>query len=170
MKCVCAQDSFFLTLVQILCISVCVYACHVPVFITFFVTSPNGQIVSHPNTRWLLPSLDTEGWNPLFHTIIPTYTHASTPLFKSFMDHSFMGFHARNLMQLNMSHTYVIMSAFIHAPCVNTTVHSCTVHVKKGVRFGLMWVDMPEDCSVLHQPCLLITLPRSLIWRSRFPL
>lgn len=72
MKCVCAglpcPDTPPTTLNS--CVCVCV-----PVFITFFVTFPIGQIVSHPNTRWFLPSLDTAGFNPIYHTIMPTHTH-----------------------------------------------------------------------------------------------
>lgn len=47
---------------------------------------------------------------------------------------------------------------------MHDTVCSCTVRVKREEGVVFMWVDLPQDCSVLHWPSSPISLSCNLIW------
>lgn len=127
--CVCFSDTISNTL------NVCVRAYDVPVLITFFVTSPNGQIVSHPNTRWFLPSLDTTGLNPISYNSLYKNPHSCT-LFITLPGDIFMRFHTKKTSSCVLTlgcHTLVSCGRLISSmpKCVRIQ-HLHIQYVRKG--------------------------------------
>lgn len=156
-------------------LNVCARAYDVPVLITFFVTSPNGQIVSHPNTRWFLPSLDTTGLNPIYHTIVPAHsdTHSCTPPLLYLVAFSGDFTPQRRLRRKVVTHLFHAVGFHIqHAQMCEDTAPSHRVCEKRewvvaGVNFhvggfasGLQCtLPSPPAAVALLQPYLAFALP-----------
>lgn len=170
MKCVCVHvsvlDCFSLALLQILCIYICVCVCvscscvhHLLCHLSKWTDCLTSQHQMAPACvrHWRIKPYIS--YNNTF-----THTHASTLPVNSLTDHRFMSF---------VSHTCIILGFHTCLMCLNTRGYSMLVYsVCEKREWGVVfvWVDLPEDCSVLHRPCLPITLSHSLIWRLHFPL
>lgn len=94
------------------------------------------------------------------------YTHTHTCIHTSRLisetDQRFTSFHTK---KTSGRCRFTLTSTFFHT-CVlicEESVRSHTVRVKRSELQLFMWVDLPQDCSVLQRPCLPACRYRSLL-------